>query len=199
QRLTYQGQFINVQNVEVLPKPLQQPHPPVWLAASSPEAVAWAASEGFSILMDPHSSHVEIGNKLASYKRGLAEAGFSFEGRTIPIARLLAVAPTDDEAREVARRGAQWTVTSYANPARRAAVPGYRPPPPSAEEDRRLTDPVGRYMDEVIIHGSPARVADELQRLREEIGLQYLLCAPLSHQSFLLMTEQVIPALARAG
>src|SRR5262249_15380354 len=81
ERLTYQGEFINVQNVEVLPKPLQQPHPPVWLAASSPDAIDYAASEGYSILMDPHSTHAEIGSKLASYKRGLAEAGYSFEGR----------------------------------------------------------------------------------------------------------------------
>jgi alkanesulfonate monooxygenase SsuD/methylene tetrahydromethanopterin reductase-like flavin-dependent oxidoreductase (luciferase family) len=110
------------------------------------------------------------------------------------MARLIAIAPTDDEAREVARRGAQWTVTAYVNPERRKMMPGYKPdpnaPPPPA-------DPVQRYVDEVIIHGSPGRMVEEILRLREEIGLDYLLCAPLSHQSFLLMTEEVIPALAR--
>jgi hypothetical protein len=35
---------------------------------------------------------------------------------------------------------------------------------------------------------------DEIKRLREEIDLNDLLCAPLSHQSFLLTTEQAIPA-----
>lgn len=181
ERLTYDGEFVHVRDVEVLPKPLQRPHPPVWMAASSPEAIDWAASVGHSILMDPHSSHAEIGRKLAGYRAGLAAGGHVVEGRTIPIARLIAVAPTDAEARETARRGAQWTVTSYAK--------------------RRLTeggDPVERYVDEVIIHGSPGRVVDELLRLREEIGLDYLLCAPLSQQSFLLLTDQVLPALARA-
>jgi len=178
ERLTYEGEFVQVRDVEVLPKPLQQPHPPVWLAASSPEAVAWAASEGHSILMDPHSSHVEIGRKFAAYREGLAEHGHSGEGRTTPIARLIAIAPTDEEAREVARRGAQWTVTSYA---KRQPAPG--------------VDPIERYVNEVAIHGSPRRVADELLRLQEEIGLDYLLAAPLSHQSFLLLTDEVIPAL----
>ncbi|MHB8573718.1 MAG: hypothetical protein ACYDCQ_00140, partial [Dehalococcoidia bacterium] len=56
-----------------------------------------------------------------------------------------------------------------------------------------------RYVDDVIIHGSPRRVVDELQRLREEISLDYLLCAPLSHQSFLLLTNEVIPTMARLG
>ena len=39
-------------------------------------------SAGHSILMDPHSSHVEIGGKLAAYRAGLADAGHAFEGRT---------------------------------------------------------------------------------------------------------------------
>ena len=48
------------EDVEVLPKPRQQPHPPAWVAATSPGAVEWAASRGLSILMDPHSAHREI-------------------------------------------------------------------------------------------------------------------------------------------
>ncbi len=35
QRLTHQGKFYRYDGVEVLPKPLQAPHPPVWMAASS--------------------------------------------------------------------------------------------------------------------------------------------------------------------
>jgi alkanesulfonate monooxygenase SsuD/methylene tetrahydromethanopterin reductase-like flavin-dependent oxidoreductase (luciferase family) len=199
ERLTYHGEFTDVENIEVLPKPLQQPHPPVWVAASSPDAIGWAAEQGHSILMDPHSSHVDIGRKLAAYKRGLGEAGHSFDGRTIPIARLIAVAPTDAEAEETARRGAQWTVTSYIKPDKRKVFhdPTFRAadsPPPTAP-----VDPVQRYVDEVVIHGSPRRVADELLRLRDEIGLDYVLCAPLSHQSFLLLTEEVLPAVARAS
>ena len=95
----------------------------------------------------------------------------------------------------MARRGAQWTVTSYANPARRAQVKGALPAAVAPDP----VDPIERYVDEVIIHGSLGRVVDELLRLREEIGLDYLLAAPLSHQSFLLLTDEVLPALARAG
>ena len=56
-------------------------------------------------------------------------------------------------------------------------------------------DPVERYMNDVIIHGSPERVVDTLAELRETIGLDYLMCAPLSHQSFTLFTEEVLPKL----
>src|SRR5207248_9592459 len=63
ERLTYRGAFTQVDDVEVLPKPLQQPHPPVWLASSSPDAIACSADHGSSILMDPHSTHAQLGAK----------------------------------------------------------------------------------------------------------------------------------------
>src|SRR5262245_34664793 len=63
ERLTFRGQYFHFENVEVLPKPLQRPHPPVWAAASSEPAVEWAAEHGLSILMDPHAAHGAIAHK----------------------------------------------------------------------------------------------------------------------------------------
>ncbi len=57
-------------------------------------------------------------------------------------------------------------------------------------------DPIRRYLDEVILHGTPEAVIDQILQLRNEIGLDYLLCAPLSHETFMLLTEQVLPRLA---
>ena len=57
-------------------------------------------------------------------------------------------------------------------------------------------DPIRRYLDEVILHGTPEAVLDQILQLREEIGLDYLLCAPLSHETFMLLTEEVLPRLA---
>jgi len=56
-------------------------------------------------------------------------------------------------------------------------------------------DPVERYMNEVVIRGTPASVLDKILELRETIGLDYLMCAPLSHRSFVLFTEKVLPKL----
>ena len=106
-RLTYAGQYFSFEDVEVLPKPLQKPHPPVWAAASSPLAIEWAASVGHSILMDPHATHAELGHKWELYRDTLTRHGYSIEGRQIPMARLLAIASTQEKAAEVARQGSQ--------------------------------------------------------------------------------------------
>ncbi len=177
-KVTHHGKYWDIDEVEVLPRPMQQPHPPVWLAATSPDSVRKAAERGFTILMDPHASHGEIAQKRALYQQTLEAAGHSMEGRTIPMARLLAVAKTAREAEDVAREGARWTIGSYAK--------GLNP----------AEDPVGRYVNDVIIHGTPEMVVDRLQELRDELPLDYLMCSPLSHESFVLFTQKVLPRLA---
>jgi len=56
-------------------------------------------------------------------------------------------------------------------------------------------NPVDRYIDDVILWGSPERVADLLVQYEEENKLNYLLCSPLSHQTFSLFNEEVLPRL----
>ena len=188
ERLNFAGQHFQYEDVEVLPKPAQRPHPPVWLAASSESAIEWAASRGFSILIDPHSSAPEIGHKRRFYAEKLAASGFSAAGRDIPIARLVALAENAGKAAAVARSGAEWILNSYLGPQHRPVIQQSFTPAGA--------DPVQRYLDEVILHGTPDKVGDEILKLREEIGLDYLMCAPLSHQSFMLMTEKVLPRIA---
>jgi alkanesulfonate monooxygenase SsuD/methylene tetrahydromethanopterin reductase-like flavin-dependent oxidoreductase (luciferase family) len=183
ERLTYRGRYHCFEDIEVLPKPLQDPIP-VWMAASSVDSIRWAAEEGFSILMDPHSSMSDIAAKQKVYRETLVEHGHEPEGRDLPVARLLAIAPTDDQAREVAEAGAQWTTGSYVKN------------PLALKKQDNERDPVRRYVDEIILWGSPARVADQLREQQEEGHLNYLLCAPLSNQSFRLFTDEVLPRIA---
>ena len=187
ERLNFAGQHFRFEDLEVLPKPLQRPHPPVWMAATSEGAIEWAAGRGFSILMDPHAGHGEIGRKRRFYAERLAAAGHTSVGRDLPVARLVAIAPTSAGAAEVARRGAQWIVDSYF---------GARHNPVGVSDpNTEGVDPVQRYLDEVIIHGTPDAVLDQILRLRDDIGLDYLLAAPLSHESFMLLAENILPRL----
>ena len=177
EKLKHQGQFFQYDDVEVLPKPVQAPHPPVWMAATSEGAIDWAAARGFSILMDPHCTLADLAAKRRRYGEQMAAAGFSAEGRDIPMARLIAVGRNAEQAQAIARRGAEWTVGSYIG-------------------QRGDGDPVERYVNETIIHGEPASVVDQILALKETAQLNYLLCAPLSQASFDLITDEVLPRVA---
>jgi alkanesulfonate monooxygenase SsuD/methylene tetrahydromethanopterin reductase-like flavin-dependent oxidoreductase (luciferase family) len=187
-KLSYKGKYYSYDGVEVLPKPLQAPHPPTWMAATSVTAIEAAAAKGFSILMDPHSSRTDLARKRRHYATKLAEAGHSDAGRTIPMARLVAVDETAEKAREVARRAAQWTVASYVGPTHGA----------HRQEVRTFDgkDPIDFYLEDVMLLGTAAAVVDQIRALEAEAGMTYLMAAPLSRRSFTLFTDKVLPQVA---
>jgi alkanesulfonate monooxygenase SsuD/methylene tetrahydromethanopterin reductase-like flavin-dependent oxidoreductase (luciferase family) len=191
-RLTWSGEYWHFDAVEVLPKPLQHPHPPTWIAASSPDSVRWAGAQGYGLMLGPHAHYTDMARRRELYRQELEAQGYSMAGRDLPMARLIAVAETDRAAEDIARRGAAWIVGSYINPTKAPTTAAYVASPRGGAGGR---DPIAHYLDGVVVHGAPERVIDQLQRLREEMFLEYLLCAPLSHASFMLFTEKVLPRL----
>jgi alkanesulfonate monooxygenase SsuD/methylene tetrahydromethanopterin reductase-like flavin-dependent oxidoreductase (luciferase family) len=179
ERLTFQGRYWDFADIEVLPKPRQAPHPPTWVAATSPEAIGWAAAAGHAILMDPHATFAEIAAKYDRYVAELAANGHPHPVDT-PMARLVAVAATDDDAERVARAGAAWTIGAYGH--------GTGGPGALGVDER-----IERYVRDCVVWGSPGRVRDELARLGEEMRLHHLMIAPLSHESFVRFTDEVLP------
>lgn len=194
ERATFHGEYVNFDDVELLPKPAQRPIPPTWMAVSSPSAIGWAADQGLPILMDPHSSHHEIARKRGLWQEAMIRNGRPHESFDIPVARLMAIAATDDEAEAVARRGAGWMLGSYVGGGTKKVINQGADAPMDLVPD---LDPVDRYVDQVMVWGSPPKVIDELERLRETIPLDYLMAAPLSGETFDLLTEKVLPAVAR--
>jgi luciferase family oxidoreductase group 1 len=192
ERLNWDGDYWHFEDVEVLPKPLQQPHPPSWIGASSEGSLRWAAKQGYSIMLGPHSHYTDVAKKHEMYRMELEAHGHAFEGREIPITRFIAVADTDAEAEEIARRGAKWLVGAYVNASKSSNALAIATSRRDASGERQL-DPVDHYLDGVAIHGSPERVVDQIHMLREEMFLDSLMVAPLSHASFVTFTEKVLP------
>ena len=182
---TYQGEFNQYDNVEVLPKPHQDPIP-FWMASSSEDAVRWSGQQGHSILMDPHSSHTEIKRKLDVYYNELQDNHHAVNGRDIPMARLLAIADTDEAAEQIAFNGSQWMFGSYFNQGTGAPHEKAKTP------EERLDE----YVSGCVIHGCPERVADKLLELEETISLDYLMAAPLSNRTFMQFVDEVMPRLS---
>ncbi|MGH9345778.1 MAG: LLM class flavin-dependent oxidoreductase [Vicinamibacterales bacterium] len=192
ERLNWTSERWSFCDVEVLPKPLQQPHPPVWLAAGSSPAARWAGRHGYSIMLGPHSTIEENVAHLRLYHDELEGNGHPIQGREIPMARFVAVADTDEAAEQIARSGAEWLVGTYMHPCKATD-------PASPDQAVLTMDPgakIARYLSSAMIHGSPARVIDRIEALRAEMSLEHLMVAPLSHASFLAFTDTVMPHFA---
>jgi len=53
ERLSYQGTYFHAENLTVVPKPIQKPHPPIRLAANSPDTFTIAGQLGLPIFASP--------------------------------------------------------------------------------------------------------------------------------------------------
>ena len=196
---SHKGDYYEFNDIEVLPKPYQE-NIPTWMAVTSEGSIEWAASKGFSIMLGPHSTHGESKEKRAFYKSKLEGAGFSFSGRDIPLTRTVAVGETMEEGLEMGRRGAQFMFGNYLKNkgnirgGEQAAAEGKTQQNDAIlAAERENVDPIERYVNNVALCGDPAKVIDDIERLREENNLEYLMIAPLGHDSFIRFTEKVMP------
>lgn len=51
--VTFRGRHFDLQALDIVPHVVQQPHPPLWTAAVSPETYTWAAQHGLGALAGP--------------------------------------------------------------------------------------------------------------------------------------------------
>ena len=57
----HHGRFWDFPTATAVPKPLQRPHPPIWIAARDPETFAWAVDFGAHVMATPLSRpHAEV-------------------------------------------------------------------------------------------------------------------------------------------
>lgn len=196
---SHKGDYFEFDDVEVLPKPYQE-EIPVWMAVSSEDSIEWAASKGLSIMLGPHDSHDQSRDKRALYRTELENAGHAFEGRDLPLTRTIALGETCEDGFATGRRGAQFMFGSYLKNNKnirggsKAAAEGKTQSNDAVlAAQRENVDPVERYVNDVALCGSPEKVIDDIERLRECNGVDYLMIAPLSHESFIRFTEKVVP------
>jgi alkanesulfonate monooxygenase SsuD/methylene tetrahydromethanopterin reductase-like flavin-dependent oxidoreductase (luciferase family) len=69
ERYSHQGQFFSMPSRAVLPKPVQKPHPPLWVAVSSPGTEDDAADRGMGCLGVNFTSFTEQERKVKEYRR----------------------------------------------------------------------------------------------------------------------------------
>jgi alkanesulfonate monooxygenase SsuD/methylene tetrahydromethanopterin reductase-like flavin-dependent oxidoreductase (luciferase family) len=68
-RFSYRGRFVTIPERSILPKPYQKPHPPMWVAVSSPGTELEAADRGMGMLGITFGSPAEQEQKVAEYRR----------------------------------------------------------------------------------------------------------------------------------
>jgi alkanesulfonate monooxygenase SsuD/methylene tetrahydromethanopterin reductase-like flavin-dependent oxidoreductase (luciferase family) len=213
--VTFRGRHWRIEGIPVYPKPTSRPHPPIAIAASSPQTTSWTGSRGYALLssglFNPLSTAVAA---RESYLEALRAAGRAEQ----EIAELLErwvvtkhvyVAPTDAEARAEAEGPERWFLDAYARSISPDGLSGV-----SAAIQQQATGAAERVrslrwedlVEECLLVGSPATVRRKVAELRE-IGVGELLCwmnfggitPQQTRRSMQLFAEEVLPEVRVAG
>jgi alkanesulfonate monooxygenase SsuD/methylene tetrahydromethanopterin reductase-like flavin-dependent oxidoreductase (luciferase family) len=107
----YQGDYFSMPERNVIPKPLQKPHPPVWVAASRRETVMLAARMGIGALGFGFESPEEAEERSQRYYELIRACrkpvGAAMNPALLTVGNMLC-APTDELAVERGLLGAQF-------------------------------------------------------------------------------------------
>ena len=98
EKVTHEGEHFSLDGVRCSVLPVQRPHPPIWIGANSPRGIQRAARLGHSWFAPANVKRNWAVGNLGLYLDELAAAGFSREGRQLPIQRDLCVADSKEEA-----------------------------------------------------------------------------------------------------
>jgi natural product biosynthesis luciferase-like monooxygenase protein len=178
--VSYEGSYYTFHDVTALPKPVQQPHPPIWAAcAVTPASFTWAGHQGFHPMLIPfgYPNHAELQAKLALYWEALKAAGHDPSTREVLGVYHLYVADTDAEAHALAKEHFSQYFQFFTGLDQRAAWQ-------SADYQTYqggLSNLFGAYTyddldaGDCIIFGSPERCVQRLKRAQADYGLTYVI------------------------
>ncbi len=201
--VTFEGRYFRVRDLRVLPKPVQKPHPPIWAAAVSPDSFGRMGRQGLRILSAPSITPPALmAESYRAYRRGWEAAGHPADGLEVPALHFVYVGGSEARARHEPRESAMWYFQTIA----RLIAAGGGATPEGYEfyaRARRHLEVVDydALCRDVLLFGEPARVVERIERLREELGVIYLLCwmnfggleRDLARASIRRFAERVIP------
>ena len=215
--VTYAGKYWTFDEALPEPKPYQQPHPPVWIAAHSNASMEYAAAHNFNVSQNIDIDDV-IAEKFEHFRQAWRSHNHPGPMPRIFLQRTVHVAETDEQAREElepylvgplarervgAGRIAQTRI-GWGSHQRGMGAESERPD--NMERGRVFREAAQSYefniANGLVLAGSPDTVIRQLQDGQRRIGYD-LFCAnhqpgrmpfELVEQSIRLMGEQVIPA-----
>jgi alkanesulfonate monooxygenase SsuD/methylene tetrahydromethanopterin reductase-like flavin-dependent oxidoreductase (luciferase family) len=201
---SYEGKYYTFKNIAVAPRPLQQPFPPIRIAAASPDTFPAAGERGLPVFLNArHGSFSEFVPAIRDYREAYAAAGH--EGRGQVFLRVPTyLAETEERARSEPKESLMHFYREQTERLRDSLTrAGTRAIEGRAERLARLEKlTYEEALTGQVLIGTPETVTERLRDLQEELGVDGILaelnCGGLiPHQEVMtalrLLCEEVKP------
>jgi alkanesulfonate monooxygenase SsuD/methylene tetrahydromethanopterin reductase-like flavin-dependent oxidoreductase (luciferase family) len=167
---SHSGPHYEIPETSVTPKPLQKPHPPIWMGASTKAGCRRTAQWASSIVASPRHHLNEIREHFGIYRNYLKQ--FGKQPQHYAVIREIYVADTQEKAEAEAKDAIMYI---------HAGMYG------KYADVRPLTDDQGRPVKggeaattwdthkQRFMVGTPDHVVKEIERYQRELGMDYLI------------------------
>ena len=215
----WNGESSKLRYVNVWPRPIQQPHPPIWIPADGISSETWdfCAEHGYNYSALASRGYAPAQAALGGFWSRMEELGQPFNPYQAAVSQTIVVAETDDQAQQEYEEHFQ-----YVSKHTRDDHPGWSEAPGwrtergtrerAADTLRRLNEPVveahirtwsDRLRSGAIAAGSPSSVAEQLEHLVVSLRAGHLIgvfhVGDMTHdktvRSTRLFAEEVMPRL----
>lgn len=159
ERVTFDSQYCRLVDARLELRPVQQPYPPIWVAANNDRAVERAAELGDAWVINPHATLQTIRRQLDLYRAALQRHGKSFPSE-LPLMREICVAETHEAAIRLARPYLEKKYQAYVQWGQHRALPG----------DDDMTQTFDDLARDRFILGDPDECAADIKRYVEATG-----------------------------
>lgn len=165
EKFAYEGQYYQIPEVSVLPKPVQKPRPPIYLVAVSRHTMAFAAQKGYPVFVGALQTPRELKESLTFYWKTFQESGHNGTAVDLPVNRFLYVGESNTKAREEIA-GPFWSFIQHKAPDLKLALQG-------KYGEKGFT--LERFLEDFCIFADPDVVIEKIKEL-QALGVTYLLC-----------------------
>jgi alkanesulfonate monooxygenase SsuD/methylene tetrahydromethanopterin reductase-like flavin-dependent oxidoreductase (luciferase family) len=109
---SHEGEFFNLKDCAIWPRPMQQPHPPIWIAARSAESIEWCVERHLPCAQ-VYQTNGQIEDTFNYYRSKAQEAGWQAAPDQFILCRHLCIAETEQKAREIAEPAMKYFFSVY--------------------------------------------------------------------------------------
>jgi alkanesulfonate monooxygenase SsuD/methylene tetrahydromethanopterin reductase-like flavin-dependent oxidoreductase (luciferase family) len=190
----YDGKFWKFPALTVLPRPLQQPHPPIWMAATSPPSIRAAVENGYHLCTGTGAVPEEILQRNAYVDTLMEDLGMPANSIEHAASRVICCT-TDESEIEHAIEASRWQIR-----ASRQMIQGTVPVGGRIKAPPFAGEPDNETWKRRMIIGGPEECIRKVQELAD-VGITYIWgmfeFGDLPHEtamrSLKLFTEEVLP------
>ena len=109
---SYEGKFFQLKDCAIWPRPLQQPYPPIWIAARSAESIEWCVKRHLPTAQ-VYQTTAQIEDTFNYYRKVARDEGWEAAPNDFILCRHIYIDETDKKAQEIAEPAMRYFFTVF--------------------------------------------------------------------------------------